>query len=416
MFGLLGKRLSHSFSKEIHESFGGSYALFETDDLRKFFKTTNFQGLNVTIPYKQDVIDFCDVIDPTVRRTNSCNTIVRKDDSLYAYNTDYDGFLSSLKEHHISFKDETIALIGNGATSRTIQAVANDLNAGKVSIFARHPKPGEYALHTLEGHKDISILVNATPVGMYPNVEEHFSFDIKNIDALHTVIDVIYNPLRSRLLLAAKEQNLQTMNGLYMLVSQAATSHALFHQKKLSKKDIDSLYRKLRKKHSNIVFIGMPKSGKSLYSKIYANKHGKAHYDTDTMFEKRMNMSISEYFASYDESLFRKEETLILKELSPRKGIVISTGGGVILSKENIRALKQNGVLVFIDAPLPLLKRTRDSSARPLLKDHKALDELYRQRHRLYLSAVDIVLEKKSLDTQTTINALEVLIHEYFGA
>ena len=415
MFGLLGKSLSHSFSKKIHESFGSSYQLIESDDLELFFDITDFCGLNVTIPYKEDVIQYCDVIDPLVMRTKSCNTIVKKDNTLYAYNTDYTGFLSSLLFHHITLKDETIAIIGNGATSRTVQAVAEDLGAKTINIFARHPKNSEYLLDTISSYQDTTILVNTTPVGMVPNIHDMFSFELTSLSNLKSVIDVIYNPLNTKLILSAKENGLQTMNGLYMLISQAVKSYELFHHKSIKEKELISLYRTIKKQKCNIVFIGMPKSGKSLYSKIYAEKNNRTLYDIDSMFEAKFKMSIHEYFAQNSEQSFRIEEQKLIQDIASKSGIVISTGGGSILSKENIINLKINGIIVFIDAKVSLLEKTGISNHRPLLNTPNSLQKLYQERHHLYTNAADIIMTKEVLNTTTNINTLEMLIYEYFG-
>lgn len=415
MFGLLGKTLKHSFSKKIHESLGHPYHLIETDDLAHFFNTTDIDGLNITIPYKEDVIPYCDVVDTLVLRTNSCNTIVKKDGLLYAYNTDYTGFKESLSFHHISLENETIGIIGNGATSRTVTAVAEDLGAKTILLFARHPKNNEYHLDRLLDYQNITTIINTTPVGMYPNIDDTLPIEPSLMKNLKNVIDVIYNPLQTKLLLAGKDAGLQTMNGLYMLVTQAAKSYHLFHDKKVKDNQILSLYRTLKKQQSNIVFIGMPKSGKSLYSKIYADKSNRKLYDIDTLFETKLKMSIPTFFDRFNESSFRVEEQAIIKEVSAYSGVVISTGGGAVLTKENITRLKQNGVIIFIDAPLSILKKTGTLEQRPLLQEKEALDKLYNERYQKYLQAADIILKKQSLHTTTNINTLEVLIYEYFG-
>jgi len=415
MYGLLGKTLKHSFSKSIHESLGNPYQLIETNDLEHFFGTTDFDGLNVTIPYKEEVISYSDIIDPLVLRTNSCNTIVKINGLLYAYNTDYSGFIASLSFHHISLKNKIVAIVGNGATSRTIHAAAEDLGVKSILCFARHPKNDEYPIGVIHQHQDIDVLINTTPVGMYPNVDDTLPINISTMPSLKSVIDVIYNPLQTRLIQTAKDHGLQTMNGLYMLVSQAVNSYNLFHNKKIPDKQVLSLYRTLRKQQSNIVFIGMPKSGKSLYSKIYSEKSNRVLYDLDALFESKFKMSISTYFEQFGESNFRLEEANIIKEISTHSGAIISTGGGAILLSENILRLKQNGVIIFIDAPLDLLKQTGVLEHRPLLKEKEALDKLYNQRHQKYTQAADIIMRKESLHTTTNINTLEVLIYEYFG-
>jgi shikimate dehydrogenase len=415
MYGLLGKTLSHSFSKKIHEALGTSYQLIESSDLELFFDITDFNGLNVTIPYKEDVIEYCDVIDPLVTRTKSCNTIVKKSNTLYAYNTDYAGFLSSLLFHRISLQNQTVGIIGNGATSRTVQAVAKDLGAKTIYVFGRHPRKDECLLDTLSTYKDITVLINTTPVGMHPNIHDSLPIELSSFVNLNSVIDVVYNPLRTKLLLRAEELGLQTMNGLYMLVAQAVKSYELFHQKSIKEKQVHILYRSLKKQQSNIVLIGMPKSGKSLYSKIYSDKMNRKLYDTDTLFETKFKMSISDYFTQNSEQSFRHEEQKIIQNIASQSGVVISTGGGSVLVKENVINLKLNGVIIFIDAPLNLLENTGQSNHRPLLKNATSLQKLYKERHHLYTDAADIILTKETLHTSTNINALEVLIYEYFG-
>jgi len=416
MFGLLGKTLKHSFSRKIHQSLGLSYQLLETDNLEQFFLESNFTGLNITIPYKTDVIDFCDKVDPLVRRTNSCNTIVKRDGILYAYNTDYFGFIEAVIHHQIPIVDEHIAIIGNGATARTVQCAFEDLGSKKITIYARNPKKNECSLTDLTEDKNTTILVNTTPVGMYPNIKDKHLFDLDAFPNLKGVIDVVYNPLQTTLLLQAKDKGLLYMNGLYMLVAQAVKSNEYFQDKTIPKKQITTLYRTLNKAQSNIVFIGMPKSGKSLYSRIYADKHNRKIYDIDTLFEDRFDTTIKEYFERFGEEEFRKEEAKLIEEVSVYSGVVISTGGGAILRKPNVDALRKNGVIILIDVSLALLEKTGVSNHRPLLNTTDALAKLYKNRHQTYLKSADLVLEKTSLHTTTNLQALEVMLYEYFGA
>jgi shikimate dehydrogenase len=416
MYGLLGKTLKHSFSKKIHQQLGLTYQLIETDDLDTFFDTVDFKGLNITIPYKSAVISYCDVLDPLVKATKSCNTIVKRDGLLYAYNTDYAGFIASLNYYKMSLNSQKVGIIGNGATSRTIQTAAKSLGAESIEIYARNPKEGEYPLSTLQEPSKITILINTTPVGMYPDNQGRLPILLENLPNLQGVIDLVYNPLQTQLLLDAKKRNIPTMNGLYMLVAQAVESNQLFQEKHLGTKQTQTIYRTLKKAQTNIVFIGMPKSGKSLYSKIYAEKHNRELYDIDLLFEERFHQSIKDYFHQYGELEFRKEEAKIIAEISHYSGIVISTGGGAILQEKNIDYLKQNGLVIFIDASLDLIKRTGVSNHRPLLNKENALDTLYEDRYLIYRNSADIVFKKESLHTTTNINELEVLIYEYFGA
>lgn len=416
MYGLLGKSLKHSFSKSIHGSLGfPSYQLIETSDLSLFFDTTDFQGLNVTIPYKEAVIEYCNELDPIVQRTNSCNTIVKNENMLYAYNTDYYGFQKSLTHHNISIAGKSVAIIGNGATSRTVRAVVEDLNAKDILRFARTPIENDKHLSEISSYNNINILINTTPVGMYPQIDSSLPIDLSSFPNLQSVIDVVYNPLQTNFLLDAKHLGLQTMNGLYMLVAQAVKSYELFHKKLIKDTTITSIYRHLRKSQTNIVFIGMPKSGKSLYSKIYSEKSNRKIYDIDNLFEERFNITIKDYFEQVGEEQFRDEERKLIEEVSSTSGTIISTGGGAILDARNIRNLKRNGLVIFIDAPLDMLERTGVSNHRPLLKNTQSLEALYHKRYAKYLEAADIVFKKTSLTTTTNMNGLEVLIYEYFG-
>lgn len=416
MFGLLGKTLKHSFSKKIHQSLGLSYQLLETDDLESFFEESNFKGINVTIPYKTDVLPYCDVLDPLVQRTNSCNTIVKRDGMLYAYNTDYAGFIDAVKYHQIPIAQEEIALIGNGATARTVACALKDLGAKTIKVFARNPKEGEFPIEQVVESKTTSIIVNTTPVGMYPNLKQKQIFDLDDLTNIKGVIDVVYNPLHTNLLLQAKNKGIPYMNGLYMLVAQAVKSNEIFQNKHYDSKQKLTLYRSLNKAHTNIVFVGMPKSGKSLYSRIYAEKHNRELYDIDSLFEQRMGVRIKDYFERFGEEKFRKEEAKLIEEVSAHSGVVISTGGGAILQESNVEALRRNGLIIFIDAPLDLLSKTGVSNHRPLLNSEDALAKLYKSRHQTYLASADLVLTKTSLHTTTNLHALEVLIYEYFGA
>ncbi|MCF7925073.1 MAG: shikimate dehydrogenase [Candidatus Izimaplasma sp.] len=413
IYGLIGKRLSHSFSKIIHEYFTNlPYEHIELNQVDSFLKDKSFSGINVTIPYKKTVIPYIDTLSHEAEAIGVVNTIVRKKNKLYGYNTDYFGLKTLLEFNGISLRDKSILILGNGSTSRTIEYLAQQSNAKDITIAARHPYQNQVHFSTLLKDTHYQIIFNATPVGMSPNIVDSLPIDLEQFSNLESVVDVIYNPLMTPLLQQAKSLNLTYVNGLLMLVMQAIKAIELFHHIVISKKDAIAYYELLLKKQLNIVLIGMPMSGKSLYGSKLATLLNKKHIDIDHEIETQESLKIENIFTHQGEPYFRQRETEVVLKTSIKHNHVVSCGGGVILNPKNIKALKANGVIIFIDAPLKLLTQF-NAIDRPLLKDSKSLELLYNKRYNTYTTEADIIIKKDSLDVNHILNKLVVALNDY---
>jgi shikimate dehydrogenase len=416
MYGLLGKTLKHSFSKDIHEALSDvNYTLYETDDLEEFFQNTPFKGLNVTIPYKHDVISFLDELSEEAEALQAVNTIIRRSGKLYGYNTDYYGLENTLKRSGITVQNKDVLILGNGSTSRTIQYYCKQNLAKKITVLARNPNQNEYHFTSVENFKSTSIVFNATPVGMFPDNDGVLPIDLISLPNVVSVVDVIYNPLRSNLLIAAEKRGIQTVNGLFMLISQAVKALELFHNIDISSDIIESYYKSLLLKQSNLVLIGMPMSGKSYFAKRLAKHYHKKVLELDQAIEEYAGMPIPNIFALQGEDGFRNIESKLVFEYSKQHNKAISTGGGVVLNPENIRHLKQNGILIFLDMPLEMLQECNPKD-RPLLQNRKNLEKLYYSRYDLYNDYADIVVQKTTFDAKKTQQLIEVKLDAYLSS
>ena len=415
MYGLLGKKLGHSFSKTIHEEFTKQpYKLIEVEKLEQFFSTTQFQGLNVTIPYKQSVIEYLDELSTEAKEINAVNTIIFRSGKLIGYNTDYYGLGKALSYNDITVTNKSILIMGNGSTSRTIQYYCKTNLAQNITILARNPKGNEYNLSDVDNFKNVDIIFNATPVGMFPNNNQAQLLELATFPNLTSVIDVVYNPLRSNLLIEAERLGIQTVNGLSMLIYQAKKSIELFHDIKINDDIVNTYYRKLLFQKKNLVFIGMPMSGKSFFSRLCAKRFNKSLVDIDIEIVKYANDSIPNIFQNKGEIHFRNIESDVILNHSKLNNQAISCGGGVILSKENMVNLKQNGIIIFIDVPLSLLYKCNPKE-RPLLKDKSNLENLYYTRYDKYVEYADIIIDKTNFNENELMQQIEVKLNEYIG-
>lgn len=390
-YGLIGERLGHSFSKDIHSRLGGyEYELREIkqDKLDAFMRERDFLGINVTLPYKQRVMPYLDWISEHAKKIGAVNTIINQGGKLYGYNTDFYGLKSLIMHAGIDPKGKKAAILGSGGTSKTAMAVLEDMNAGEILRVSRGGGDGLISYEMLKSeHKDVEIIINTTPVGMFPDVFGCV-LDISEFSALKGVIDVVYNPMNTTIVQSARERGIKAEGGLYMLVGQAAVASELFLNEKGSSNPniIDEIYRNIKAESENIVLIGMPSSGKSTVGKILAERLGRKFIDTDELITEKIGMSIKSYFEINGEEAFRVIETEVIRDIASEIGAVIATGGGAILKKENISALKYNGNLTFIDRPIEMLCAT---DSRPLSSDEKSLRDLYERRYEIYLSACD---------------------------
>lgn len=387
-YGLCGRTLKHSYSKIIHEYLGNDkYELLslEKDELYELFESKNFNALNVTIPYKQDALNLCDVVSDEARAIGSVNTVVNKDGTLYGYNTDYFGFVYMLNRAGITLKDKKVVILGSGGTSLTARAVCKGEGARETIVVSRK---GEVNYNNITDHADADVLINTTPVGMYPD-NGRTPVDLSIFSKLSGVVDVIYNPIRTALVIEAEKQGIPATTGLPMLVAQAVRAHEYFFDTKVDDSVIEDVYFKCLMKILNVVFVGMPGCGKTSIGKAYAALAGRSFLDTD-IFVEQAGMPIPEIFEKYGEEAFRDKETVAIGMLSAMSEKVLATGGGAVKREKNVELMKQNGVVVYLKRDLAKLS----TEGRPLSQggDEK-IKQLYEERHALYENAADVVIE-----------------------
>ncbi|MCI7725701.1 MAG: shikimate kinase [Clostridiales bacterium] len=382
--GLLGRKLGHSYSPQIHGLLGDySYQLFEKEpeQLASFLREGDFTGINVTIPYKKDVIPYLDELSPAAHKIGSVNTIVRRaDGSLFGHNSDYFGFVSLVHHSGITVNGKKVLVLGSGGTSNMVVTALKDLGAVPVVIS----RSGENNYENLHLHADASVIVNATPVGMYPNTGVS-PIDLKHFPKLEGVLDVIYNPAKTKLLLDAEGLGIPHENGLWMLVAQAKEASEYFTGKKLSDAVIERIHRVLSHQMQNIILIGMPGCGKSTIGALLAEKQNRKFLDADEEIIRLAGKSISDIFAQDGEDVFRRWETTALENLGKQSGLVIATGGGCVTRSRNYPALHQNGHIVWLERELSLLP----TQGRPLSQANR-LEEMYAVRKPMYEAFADI--------------------------
>ncbi len=416
-YGLIGYPLKHSFSKEIHnlikeylhnDNYNYELCELEEENLQSFFMNKNFKAINVTIPYKEKVIKYLNYIDENAKKIGAVNTIINNDGILYGYNTDYYGLKALIKKYNIEIKDKKGLILGTGGTSKTAYAVLSDLDAFKIMKASRKIDISTYTYDEIyEEYQDVNIIINTTPVGMFPNNDESL-IDFDKLTKLDAYIDVIYNPLHTKMAISAKNKGIISVNGLYMLISQAVYAYKYFLSLEISDEEIDHLcnqiYDYLYQEKVNICLIGMPSSGKTSIGKELALKLNKEFIDTDFEIEAKIKMSIKEYIEKFGEAEFRRIETEVVKEASKKQGCIIATGGGVILNQENITSLNQNSIIYFLNRSLDKLISTK---SRPLSSTKEALEKRYSERIDLYLGYADKVIPADGTIKQVTKKILE---------
>lgn len=388
MYGLLGEHLPHSFSPQIHLALGNhDYNLFEVapENLESFMKEHNFKGINVTIPYKKAVIPYLDVISPEAQKIGAVNTVTVRDGKLYGDNTDYFGFQYMIVKSEINIENKKTIVLGSGGASATVQAVLRDMGASEVVVISRNGDDNYVNMYIK--HTDAQIIVNTTPVGMYPD-NLNTLVDLDRFKNLSGVLDVVYNPLKTKLILDAEERNILSSAGLSMLVAQAKKAHEIFFDTKIETSVCDKIESVLKMQMCNIVLIGMAGCGKSTIGKVLAEKLGKELVDTDAMIVNTENKPIPEIFAEKGEDYFRWCENVAVNLAGREKECVIATGGGVVTRPENYNPLKQNGIIVFINRDADLLP----TNGRPLSQMH-GVKALYEKRMPLYRHFADIEVD-----------------------
>ena len=412
-YGLIGSKLGHSYSKIIHEMLCGyRYDLCPLpteEEARAFLTRRAFKAINVTIPYKRLVMGYCSYIDPRAKAIGAVNTVVNRNGLLYGYNTDYLGFAYLADAHGVEFAGRTVLILGTGGTHNTTSAVAKDKGAARVLTVSRHPDPEKGELSYAEAvHSGADIVINTTPAGMYPNVGV-CHLDVAAMPGLEAVLDVVYNPDKTELILRAEEAGVPVaVGGLEMLVAQAVYAAEYFLDRKFddAPAEIRAITAQLRKEQLNVALIGMPSCGKTTIGRALADRLGKRFVDLDEEIVRAAGCSIPDLFAAEGEDGFRAREAEQTARFAREGRQVLSCGGGVVKRPENLRALRQNGVVLFIDRPLDALTV---GGGRPLSTSAEALKTMEAQRRPLYLAAADAVLPNETTVADAVAAALEAL-------
>ena len=381
MFGLLGRTLGHTYSPMIHQALGNtSYDIFEMepDQLQDFFNRSELQGLNITIPYKINALQACHHISDIAEAIGCVNTMVREaDGSWYGTNTDYDGFLATLDWSSIEVKNKHCLILGDGASSNTVHVALERLGAASITHISRHRFP-TYE-HIAQFYERAQIIINCTPVGMYPYCPDQ-SIQLAPFTHLEGVIDLVYNPHRTAILIEAESLNILHVNGLVFLLAQAMAASALFLHRTYDESILSGLYKQFRRNQENIVLIGMPGSGKSTIGEALAKLTGRTLIDIDNRITEEVG-AISDYILIHGEPAFRAIESRIITDVGKQTGLIISTGGGAVTTPENFAPLRQNGRIYEIYRPLEKL----DTTGRVLSSGGiERLQELYTVRAPLY--------------------------------
>ena len=413
-YGLLGQKLSHSYSPIIHGFLGNySYSLFEReqDELEEFLKQGEFNGINVTIPYKKAVIPYLDELSPVAAKLGAVNTIIRKSDgTLLGHNTDYFGFHSLLQHTELNVTGKKVLVLGSGGASHTAVAVLKELGANVIVIS----RTGENNYENLSLHSDAAVIVNATPVGMYSFVEitaagvlshvERSPLALDIFPKLEGVLDLVYNPARTKLLRDAEARGILWENGLWMLVAQAKEAAEYFTGHIISDSVIMDIHQKLSKQMQNLILIGMPGCGKTTVGKILAEKTARNFLDSDMLIAAKTGKSIPEIFAADGVAAFRRLETDILRTAASQSGNVVSTGGGCVTEDRNYPLLHQNGIIIWLKRDLSLLS----TEGRPL-SNPDSLQQMYLLREPLYARFADYVVDNNGRPEETVAAILAIL-------
>ena len=410
-YGLIGEKLGHSFSKDIHERIADyTFDLIplSKEEFKTFMEKKEFTALNVTIPYKKDVIPYLDEMDEHAKAIGAVNTIVNRDGKLKGYNTDFTGFLYMVKKHNVHMEGKKVLIIGNGGASAAIQAVVQHESAGSMVIVDVVPGNGAISYDEMfSSHLDAEIIINTSPIGMYPRIG-NAPIDISMFHKCEAVLDVIYNPILTRLCFEAQEMDIKRVNGLEMLIAQAKQSVEFFLDKSIDDQIIDDIYQDMLRERCNIVLIGMPSAGKTTIGKMLENRMQKEFIDLDDIIIEKAGKSIPEIFEESGEAGFRAIETEAAIEVSKLNNKIIATGGGTIKHKVNMDYLRQNGITIFIDRDVD--KRISSDPNRPLSKSSDALAKMHAERLPLYQKYAAYVAVNNS-DIESTVTEIVEAYH-----
>ena len=403
-YGLVGKSLRHSFSKPIHEKLGNyDYNLYSLNEkaLEEFTSNKKIKGFNVTIPYKTDIIKYLKTIDDRAKEIGAVNTVVRRKKGLKGYNTDFDGMEYMLKSAGITLKDKVVMILGSGGTSKTAEAVAKHCGASRVFKVSRS---GEINYNNYKKQADVQVIINTTPVGMFPN-NYSAPIELDGFKHLEGVADVVYNPRLTMLCYNAEKLGVKHVNGLNMLVAQAKYASEKFKGRKIDDQKIDKIVKAMAKDTTNVVLVGMPGSGKSTVGKELAKKLNREFIDTDKVIERRAGKKIPRIFKEDGEAYFRELEKEVVKDVCMQTGKVIATGGGVVKNVENLYPLKSNGKVFWIKRDIDLLV----TDGRPLSKDLLTVRKLYKERKDSYQLFSDFIVDNNNSVAKTVKGVIDKL-------
>lgn len=416
-YGLIGEKLSHSYSKEIHEKLASyPYEIVELnrEELDVFMREKNFRAINVTIPYKQDVIPYLHAIDGHARAIGAVNTIVNRDGKLYGYNTDFYGMKTLIQSIPLDLADKKVLILGTGGTAKTALAVSSAMGAREIVTVSRRATESTVSYEQAYlSHADAEIIINTTPCGMFPYPDGNGEragtpIDVSRFPALVGVVDAIYNPLRPNLILDARERGLSAEGGLLMLVAQAVRAVEIFLDTPIDPSAARRVYEEIRTDKENLVLVGMPASGKSTIGQALAKTLGRPFIDTDSEIVRKTGKQISDIFAEIGENGFRDIETDVVREVAAHNvGAIIATGGGAVLRDQNVRALRRNGRLFFLDRPLEMLLPTPD---RPLSSDNEAMRRRYDERYGRYCAVSDAKID----NSDHPQSAIDAILKEFY--
>lgn len=389
-YGLIGEHLSHSYSCEIHAQLADyQYELHELrpEEVEPFLRKKEFRAINVTIPYKQTVIPFLDGISAEAQQIGAVNTILNRDGRLYGFNTDFAGMKALLQRTGIEVVGKKALILGTGGTSKTASAVLKNMGAKEIQLVSRRKSAETISYEkAILHHADAQILINTTPVGMYPN-DEGCPIDLCAFSKIEGLIDAVYHPLRTNLVLDAQKRGIPADGGLYMLAAQAAYASAIFLGKEPDISSTEKAFGAVRNAKRNLVLIGMPSAGKTTVGRKLAEQTGRKFVDTDELIVQRIGMPIADFFAQHGEAAFRSIECEVISEQAQNSGLILATGGGAVLNEKNEIALRRNGITVFLDRSPDKLAAMPD---RPLSSNREAVQRLYQERYARYCQAADI--------------------------
>ncbi len=391
-YGCIGEHLKHSFSTEIHNALNDyPFELKEipADQIDAFMVAREFNAITVTIPYKQAVIPHLHFISDTAKAIGAVNTVVNKNGKLYGYNTDFGGMVALIERAGITLADKKVLILGTGGTCRTAKAVAKHLGAAVILTVGRKQGEGDLTYPQAAAHTDTDILINTTPCGMFGNAAG-MAIDPALFPHLSGVVDVVYNPLRTPLVLAARRRGIPAVAGLYMLVMQAVLASEFFLDTKYDHSIGERIYLDIKRQKENIVLTGMPSAGKTTVGKLLAKALNRPFFDIDEEIEKVTGSAPAVIIAEKGEAAFRDIEAAVIRDISAKNGAVIATGGGAVLREENVDNLRSNGKLFFLDRSLDLLTPT---ASRPLASDREALKKRFDERYDTYRATADIVID-----------------------